>query len=239
MIVYPAMDLLGGSAVRLRQGDFARKTHYSLRPQDALRAFAEAGARWAHVVDLDGARARTPRQHELIAVLARDAEVELQVGGGFRTRDQIARALERGIARAVIGSIAVSEPDRANRWIEEFGPERICVSLDVRMKAGMPMVATAAWLKNSGASLWEAAARLPAARHVLITDISADGMMSGPNFNLLEEAVKRLPGLSIQASGGVAALEHIERLTTAGVIVGKAIWEGRIALKEALRSACA
>ena len=238
MIVYPAMDLMGGKVVRLSQGKFDEATTYPADPAEALARFAEAGAEWAHVVDLDGARARAPVQHDLIAGLAASAPLKLQVAGGFRTREQIARMLDAGAGRVVIGSLAVSDPPFVSATIEEFGGDRITLSLDVRLVDGVPRVATAGWTEDSGRSLWDIASLYPAARHLLLTDIGRDGMLQGPNFELLAEASERLPHLAIQASGGVSSLDDLRNLRTAGAIVGKALWEGRIDLAEAL-DACA
>lgn len=234
MIVYPAMDLIDGKPVRLTQGRFEEATHYPEEPLEALQRFVGAGARWAHVVDLDGAKARSPRQQELIARLARSSTLKLQVGGGFRTERQIGSALDNGVARVVVGSVAVERPQEVTGWIETFGTEHICISLDVRMVGGVPLVAKNGWLEESGLTLWDVARRLPRAGHVLITDIEADGMLRGPNLALYREAAERLPGLQIQASGGVSSLRDLEALPTAGAIVGKALWEGRVRLEEAL-----
>ena len=238
MILYPAMDLMGGRVVRLRQGRFDDATRYAADPAQALEAFAAAGASWAHVVDLDGARAGAPVQHELIAALAGQAPLKLQVGGGVRSREQVAQLLGAGVARVVIGSLAVKQPELVAGFLEEFGAERIALSLDVRIAGEEPVVAISGWKEESGLSLWDAAALYPQARHLLLTDIGRDGMLEGPNFALLEEASRRLPHLSIQASGGVASLDDLRRLRTDGAIVGKALWEGRIDLAEAIR-ACA
>jgi phosphoribosylformimino-5-aminoimidazole carboxamide ribotide isomerase len=238
MILYPAMDLMGGRVVRLAQGRFEDATIYPGDPAEALAAFAQAGAEWAHVVDLDGARAGAPVQHDLLCELGRTAPLRLQVAGGFRTAEQIARVLDAGVARVVIGSLAVKEPELVKGFLDRFGGERITLSLDVRLVDGEPMVATLGWTENSGRTLWDIAALYPEARHLLLTDIGRDGMLRGPNFELLEEAGQRLPHLAIQASGGVSSLDDLTRLTSAGAIVGKALWEGRIDLPEALR-ACA
>ncbi|HEX8579147.1 MAG TPA: 1-(5-phosphoribosyl)-5-[(5-phosphoribosylamino)methylideneamino] imidazole-4-carboxamide isomerase [Allosphingosinicella sp.] len=238
MILYPAMDLMGGRLVRLAQGRFEEATTYLGDPAEALAAFAESGAQWAHVVDLDGARAGAPVQHDLLCELGRAAPLKLQVAGGFRTAEQIARVLDAGVARVVIGSLAVKQPELVRGFLERFGGERITLSLDVRLVDGAPMVATLGWTEDSGRSLWDIAALYPEARHLLLTDIGRDGMLAGPNFELLEESGRRLPHLAIQASGGVSSLDDLTRLTTAGAIVGKALWEGRIDLPEALR-ACA
>ena len=238
MILYPALDLMGGRVVRLSQGRFEEATTYPADPAEALAAFAGAGAEWAHVVDLDGAKAGAPVQHELIAGLAATAPLKLQVAGGFRTADQIGRMFDAGVARVVIGSLAVKGPELVRSFLDRFGADRITLSLDVRLSDGTPFVATAGWTEDSGRSLWDVAALYPEARHLLLTDIGRDGMLAGPNFELLEDAGSRLPHLAVQASGGVSSLDELKRLRTAGAIVGKALWEGRIGLQEAIR-ACA
>lgn len=238
MILYPAMDLMGGRVVRLAQGRFEEATTYPSDPAAALAGFAEAGAEWAHVVDLDGARAREPIQHALIATLARGSTLRLQVAGGFRTRDQLERMFDAGVGRIVIGSLAVDRPEVVRGFLRDFGGDRITLSLDIRLVDAVPIVSTAGWTEDSGRSLWDIAALYPEARHLLLTDIGRDGMLAGPNFELLEEAAERLPHLAIQASGGVSSLGDLRRLRTAGAIVGKALWEGRIDLAEAL-DACA
>jgi phosphoribosylformimino-5-aminoimidazole carboxamide ribotide isomerase len=235
--LYPAVDLMAGEVVRLKQGRFDDRTTYSSKPLQALKDFAAAGAEWAHVVDLDGARAGEPVQHALIAELARSAPLKLQVAGGFRNREQVARMLNAGVARVVIGSLAVKQPETVQSFLDEFGPDRITLSLDVRLVDGTPMVAVSGWAEDSGQSLWEVAALYPQARHLLLTDIGRDGMLEGPNFALYEEAARRLPELKIQASGGVSSLADLDKLRTDGAIVGKALWEGRIRLEDALARA--
>jgi phosphoribosylformimino-5-aminoimidazole carboxamide ribotide isomerase len=234
MILYPAMDLIGGRIVRLRQGRFDEVTFYDPAPAEALRSFAEAGATWAHVVDLDGARAGAPAQHELLATLAAAAPLKLQVAGGVRTADHVATLLAAGAARVVVGSLAVRDAAATSALLDRFGPERITLSLDVRVDGGTPLVATHGWQEDSGLSLWEVAARYPQARHLLLTDIGRDGMLQGPNHQLLEEAVTRLPQLAVQASGGVTSFGDLARLSTAGAILGRAMWEGKLDLREAL-----
>ncbi|GAA4717073.1 1-(5-phosphoribosyl)-5-[(5-phosphoribosylamino)methylideneamino] imidazole-4-carboxamide isomerase [Sphingomonas lutea] len=237
MIVYPAMDLMGGRVVRLRQGRFDEATDYSADPESGLRAFAVAGAEWAHVVDLDGARAGEPVQHERIAQLARGLPLKLQVGGGVRSREHVEHLLDSGVERVVVGSVAVRAPEMVRDWIAAFGAERITLALDVRMTAAGPQVAVSGWTEVTDASLWTVADYFPGARHLLLTDIARDGELAGPNFALLDDAVNRLPQLEVQASGGVSSLVDIERLTTSGVIVGKALWEGRVQLEDAIARA--
>ena len=236
MILYPAMDLMGGKVVRLSQGRFDEATVYPADPIEALGAFAAAGVQWAHVVDLDGARAGGPVQHDLLARLAGTAPLRLQVAGGFRSRDQLVRMFDAGVARVVIGSLAVKQPDQVRLWLDEFGSERIALALDVRISDGEPFVATSGWAEDSRQSLWDVAAFYPQARHLLLTDIGRDGMLEGPNFELLDEAGRRLPSFAIQASGGVSTLADLAGLKIDGAVVGKALWEGRFDLAEAVRA---
>jgi len=241
MILYPAMDLMGGRVVRLAQGRFDDATAYRVDPAEALAAFAAEGATWAHVVDLDGARAGAPVQHGLIARLASESRLNLQVAGGIRTRDQIARLLDAGAARIVVGSLAVADPALVRAFLAEFGAERIALALDVRMVDEHPLVATSGWTEQSELRLWDVAARFPELRHLLVTDIGRDGMLRGPNLGLVTEASQTLPDVAFQASGGIADARHfceLRKAGAAGAIVGKALWEGRFTLAEAL-DACA
>ncbi len=237
MIIYPAIDLMGGRCVRLRQGRFEDSTAYSADPAEALVRFAEAGATWAHVVDLDGARAGAPVQHELIAGLARGAPVQLQTAGGFRTKMQVAAMLDAGIGRVVIGSLAVEQPEIAQALVDEFGGDRIGLALDVNLVGGVPIVATRGWTQSAFRSLFDIALLHPDARHLLVTDIGRDGMLEGPNIALMQDVRRRLPHRALQASGGVSTLDDISALQAigaAGAIVGKALWEGAIDLAEAV-----
>jgi phosphoribosylformimino-5-aminoimidazole carboxamide ribotide isomerase len=237
MLIYPAIDLMGVRCVRLSQGRFEEPTIYPADPREALAAFADAGATWTHMVDLDGARDKSPRQHDLIAGLARDARQHLQVAGGFRTSDPLARMLDAGVARVVIGSLAVQEPAVVAGFIREFGGERITLAFDVRLVGETPEVATSGWLESSGKSLWDALALYPDARHILVTDIGRVGMMAGPNVGLISEIVSRFPSLAVQASGGVSSLEDLRVLQATGAdgaIVGKALWEEKFGLREAV-----
>jgi phosphoribosylformimino-5-aminoimidazole carboxamide ribotide isomerase len=238
MIVYPAIDLIDGQCVRLAQGRFEDATIYSADPAAALAGFASAGAEWAHIVDLDGAKAGAPVQHGLLAGLAAGTSLKLQVAGGVRSREHVAALLDAGVERVTIGSLAVKDPEAVRSMLSEFGADRITIALDVNIVGGEAMVATHGWTQSSRQSLWDAAAGIPETRHLLVTDIGRDGMMSGPNVELLTEVVRRLPDLAVQASGGVSSIEDLESLTTHGVIIGKALWEGRIDLAEAIH-ACA
>ncbi len=238
MKLLPAIDLIGGRCVRLRQGDFSQETDYGADPAEALARFADEGADEAHLVDLDGARAREPRQHELLASLAQRSKLRLQVAGGVRSATHVERLLESGVRRVVVGSLALEQPERLLELLNLFGPERLTLALDVRLDAiGEPIVATHGWLQDSGRSLSSVLGQFPTVKHVLVTDIARDGMLDGPNLSLMRTIVERFPAIALQASGGVAALPDLDALREAGAaraIVGKAIWEGRFSVREGL-----
>ena len=240
MILLPAIDLAGGRCVRLAQGDFTRETDYDALPAAALAGFAEGGACEAHLVDLDGARAREPRQHDLFAVLAAKAPLKLQVAGGFRTAEQVARMLDTGIVRVVLGSLALDDPASFAALLGRFGPDRLVLALDVRLDGGTPRVAAHGWITDSGRTLDSVLSGFPSVRHLLVTDIACDGMMTGPNVVLMRAIAKQYPAIALQASGGVAEIGDLDRLREAGAaraIVGKAIWERRFTVAEGVARA--
>ncbi len=235
MKLLPAIDLIAGRCVRLSQGDFARETIYSNDPATALAGFLEGGSTDAHLVDLDGARCGEPRQHDLFALLAGSTALNLQVAGGFRTADQVAAMLDAGIARAVIGSLALIDHAAFAAMLTRFGPERLTLALDVRLEGEAAMVATHGWKVGSGRTLGDVLGQFPTVRHLLVTDIARDGMLTGPNFALMRAILADFPHVELQSSGGVASLADLAALREAGAsaaIVGKAIWEGRFTVAQ-------
>lgn len=241
MIVYPAIDLKDGACVRLMHGDFDRVTHYDDAPAARLAAFAAEGAGWVHIVDLDGAREGRAVQHDLIGELAGAVAVKIQSGGGVRSEDDVRRLLDAGVSRVVVGSLAVTRPDEVLAWLDQFGPEAITLALDVKYEDGVPVPALKGWTRSAGVDLWTVLNRYPPTllRHVLITDVGRDGALTGPNLDLLAEARVRHPDLKVQASGGVAALDDLiatRDLGCDGAIVGRAIYEGRFTVAEALKA---
>jgi phosphoribosylformimino-5-aminoimidazole carboxamide ribotide isomerase len=246
MRLIPAIDLRGGQCVRLYQGDFERETRYETSPLELLERYRELGADWLHVVDLDGARdggeatAHRPSSpnRSVIAALAAQGKLPLQVGGGIRDEAALAGMLERGAARAVVGSAALSQPAQVREWIERFGPERVVLAFDVRLdEGGTPRVATHGWQRQSSVSLWDAVAGFVPARlrHVLCTDVSRDGALSGPNVELYAEAVRRFPDILWQASGGIrdaADLAALAGCGAAAAVSGRALLENRMAAAE-------
>ncbi len=240
MLIYPAIDLRDGQCVRLAQGRFDQVTQYGA-PEPQLRDFAKAGAEWVHVVDLDGAEAGAPRQYALIGALARKGLVNIQSGGGVRAQAHVETLLNAGVQRVVIGSAAVRDPDSVRNWTAIFGLDRICCAFDVREGAEGWEVAAHGWKEGAGVSLRNALALYPPGqlRHILVTDISRDGVLAGPNVDLMRKLCAHRPDLQVQASGGVAQLSDIPALRETGaasVIIGRALYEKRFTLEQALAS---
>jgi phosphoribosylformimino-5-aminoimidazole carboxamide ribotide isomerase len=241
MLILPAIDLRGGICARLSQGRFDDVTLYG-DPFARLASFAAAGARWVHIVDLDGAEAGAPRQHDLIGRLAGASALKLQVGGGVRTRAHVEALLQAGVARVVVGSASVRAPDEVRAWIADLGLERVCCAFDARpLPTGEFEVAVHGWRDSAALSLDAALALYPkgALAHALVTDISRDGLLQGPNLDLIAKLTRARPDLAIQASGGVASLADIPALRARGAaaaIVGRALYENRFSLEDALAS---
>ena len=238
MELIPSIDLRGGRCVRLRQGDFASETSYQCTPGDLYERYAALGARWLHVVDLDGARDGAQAQLGAIAALAGRGRLRLQVGGGLRRHAAVLRTLAAGAGRVVIGSLAVTDPDLVCGWLKRLGPESVVLALDVRVDDdGLPRVASHGWRLQSRLLLWDVVARYTPAglRHVLCTDVGRDGALAGPNCELYAEAVRRFPALAWQASGGVRDARDLRALQDGGVaaaVSGRALLEERIAAEE-------
>jgi len=240
MIIYPAIDLRGSRVVRLTEGKFDQEKSYGDDPLAVAQDFAAAGATWLHVVDLDGAKDPTKRQTALVETITRGSGLRVQTGGGIRHESQVSALLAAGAQRVIVGSLAAKQPDLVCGWLKQFGPERIILSPDIRLDdAGTPGVAAAGWQESTGVALNDFLNGFLAAGlvHILCTDISRDGKLTGPNIVLYAQLVKKFPSLQIQASGGVAWLDDLRDLKptgAAGAIVGRALYEKRFTLKEAL-----
>jgi phosphoribosylformimino-5-aminoimidazole carboxamide ribotide isomerase len=237
--VYPALDIRDGRVVRLLQGDYARQTTYGDDPLPRAQAFLAAGARWMHLVDLDAARAGGYTLAPLLRAIA-DTGLQVQTGGGVRARDDVLRLFDAGAARVVVGSLAVRESAAVIGWLHEFGPERITVALDTRQdEQGNWRLPVQGWTDTAGEELDVLARRYADAglRHLLCTDIARDGMLSGPNMDLYAQLRQWVPALQVQVSGGVRDLGDVAAARAAGcagVVLGKALLEGRLVLDEAL-----
>ncbi|MDB6086942.1 MAG: phosphoribosylformimino-5-aminoimidazole carboxamide ribotide isomerase [Gammaproteobacteria bacterium] len=234
MRLIPAIDLRGGRCVRLLRGDFEAETRYDADPRQLLAKYRDFGADWLHMVDLDGARDGHGLNREIIVELAKQTTVKLQVGGGLRDTDAVSQVLNAGVARAVIGSAAVTAIDLVRTWLGNFGAERVVLAFDVRLDhAGTPRVAIHGWREQSALSLWDAVANFAdcGLEHVLCTDVSRDGALSGPNVDLYAEAVRRFPHIEWQASGGLRDARDLHALARAGAsaaISGKALLDDLI-----------
>ncbi|MDF2937095.1 MAG: 1-(5-phosphoribosyl)-5-[(5-phosphoribosylamino)methylideneamino] imidazole-4-carboxamide isomerase [Paenibacillaceae bacterium] len=235
--LYPAIDIRGGKCVRLIQGDYNQETVYNDSPVAAALAWAEQGGKWIHLVDLDGAKAGEPVNHQLIGDIARSVKAPVQTGGGLRTVENVERLLGLGVSRVIIGTAAIENRPFVEEVLRRFG-EQVAIGIDARNG----YVATRGWLETSEVKAEDLAVQLAelGAKTFIFTDISRDGMMQGPNV----EAIVRLAqvsGQSVIASGGVSRYEDLEALAAhadkgvAGAIIGKALYTGSIELAEAHR----
>jgi len=236
--LYPAIDLRGGKAVRLLRGDYAAETVYSDDPVAVARSFEAAGARWIHVVDLDAARTGEAGNLDLVAAVAKSVGCAVETGGGVRSVEAAERLITAGVARVVVGTAAVERPELVGELAARF-PGQVAVGLDARGR----QLAVRGWTETTGADLVDAARRLEGAgvAALIVTEIGRDGTMAGPDLDQLG-AVLEATGVDVIASGGVGTLDDIAALaglragprSLAGIIVGRAIYEGRFTVEEAL-----
>jgi len=239
-MIIPAIDLIDGRVVRLYQGDYEQKTQYELDPVDVVHDYADQGATWLHIVDLTGAKDTSKRQLSLIKSMVDTKRMKIQAGCGIRSEEEVAQLLETGVSRVVIGSLAVKQPELVKSWVEKYGPEHIVLALDINIsESGEKLIATHGWQENSGVALEGLLEDFASvgAKHVLCTDISRDGTLQGANTELYQEMADRFPHVSWQASGGIGSIADIEALkptNVGGVILGRALLEGKFTVKEAI-----
>ena len=234
MKLYPAIDLRGGQAVRLYQGDYDQMTVYNADPVAQAQAFLDAGARYLHVVDLDGAKDDTTANLETIAAIAALGGLFIEVGGGIRDEARIRRYLDLGVGRCILGTIAVKDFDFTARMAQRYGA---CIAVGVDMKDGF--IAVNGWREVTPEPGVAFCRRCAAAgvRAVIATDISRDGTLQGTNLDLYRELLA-IPGLEVTASGGIARMQELAELQAMGchaAILGKSIYTGAIDLAEAVR----
>jgi len=231
--IIPAIDLIDGKCVRLTQGDYSQKKVYNQNPLEVAKSFEAAGLRRLHLVDLDGAKAQHIVNYRVLHSIATQTSLVVDFGGGLKTDADLRVAFDNGASMITGGSIAVKDPETFIRWITDYGPDKIILGADA--KDGM--IAVSGWTETSSLELtaFIAGYRKKGITRVICTDIGRDGMLQGPAIELYRDLMEQFPGLYLVASGGVSCMEDIYALDEAGVpavITGKAIYEGKIKLKE-------
>jgi len=240
MTIYPAIDLKDGHCVRLVQGKLTNQTVYSSAPADVARRFQQQGARWLHIVDLAGAFTGTPANLKAIEAIADAVTIPFQVGGGLRRISDVEQMLQAGASRVIIGTRAVEGPDFIKQLLDEFGNERIVLGLDARDGK----VAVQGWVETVEMTAIELGKQMQqlGIKTAVYTDVSRDGLLSGPNLEAIRQVAINT-GLSIIASGGISSVEHINALRdmeadgVVGAIIGKALYEGKLTMAQALAAA--
>lgn len=231
--IIPAIDLIDGRCVRLTQGDYDRCTTYDAQPEDMVRRFADCGATRIHVVDLDGAKAAAPCNLHVLEHLATIDGVSIEWGGGLKTEEALRQAFDAGAAYAVVGSAAARQPELFAAWLLRFGTSRLVLGADVRGDK----VSVNGWQENLDLTIDDLIERFAAQSlsQVICTDISRDGELAGPSFDLYSRLQSRYPAIDFTVSGGISCMADIEELARRDlrrVIVGKAIYEHRISLAD-------
>lgn len=231
--IIPAIDIIDGKCVRLSQGDFSRKKIYSENPLSVAKSFEEAGIKRLHIVDLDGARSGKITNQHVLTSIAQNTNLVIDMGGGVRTKEDVQLLLESGATYVSIGSIAYKNPALFKEWVEIFGKDSFLLGADVKDEK----ITINGWLENTELSVFDfIKSNLSLGLDkVFCTDITTDGMLAGPAINLYKKIVEQFPAIHLIASGGVSEIKDIEALDKigcSGVIVGKAIYEGRISLKQ-------
>lgn len=243
--LYPAIDVREGRVVRLRQGDYAQETSYGDAPLAIAQRYAEQGARWLHLVDLDAARLGGYTLQGLLRDIKASTQLRVQTGGGVRSEGDVEALLDGGADRVVVGSLAVEDPRRVRGWLERLGGQRLTIAMDARVDAaGCWRLPSRGWTADTATSLDELlrAYADSGLHHLLCTDIQRDGMLAGPNTLLYETILRLAPNLQLQASGGVRDLDDVFAARTAGcsgVILGKALLDGRFQLDDAIAGVAA
>lgn len=239
-MIIPAIDLIDGCVVRLHQGNYGARRDYGEDPLVRLKRYQASGAQLLHIVDLTGAKDPKARQIPLLRELLGSLSIPVQTGGGIRSADDVRSLLDAGAARVVVGSAAVKRTDEVAGWMKTFGADKLVLALDVRInKAGNAEVAVSGWQENSGVLMDDLirAFEPSGLRYVLTTDISKDGTLAGPNTALYAKLAQTFPNIDFQASGGIGSLDDIRAVShtgAAGVIVGRALLEGKFTLEEAI-----
>lgn len=232
MKIIPAIDIINGKCVRLTKGDYSTQKIYNENPVDAARQFEDAGINYLHVVDLDGAKSGKIINHKVLRDIASQTKLIIDFGGGLKTNDDVALAFDCGATQITAGSIAVKNPEMVYSWLDKYGADKIILGADCLDRK----IATGGWLENSGLDVTDfiKAYQAKGITHVICTDISKDGMLQGPSNELYKDILSKV-SVNLIASGGIASINdvlNVKQIGCSGVIIGKAIYEGTISLKE-------
>jgi len=233
MILIPAIDIINGQCVRLTKGDYDTKKVYNESPVEVAKAFEGAGLTHVHVVDLDGARAKHIVNAKVLEEIASKTSLQVDFGGGIKSEGDLQTAFDCGASQVTLGSIAVSAPELVLEWLEKFGSERLILGADAKNRR----IATHGWEQDSGLDVIDFVKDYTQKgfEYVLCTDVAKDGMLQGPSLELYYELLEELPEIALIASGGVTTMDDIYQcaeLGCAAAVIGKAIYEGKISLKE-------
>jgi phosphoribosylformimino-5-aminoimidazole carboxamide ribotide isomerase len=233
MRIIPAIDIIDGKCVRLTQGDYAQKKIYNENPVEVAKEFEDAGLRYLHLIDLDGAKAGRVINWKVVEAISSSTGMIIDFGGGIKNDAEVERLFQLGVEQVNIGSVAVRNPEKIAEWIKKFGAEKIVLSADTKNEN----IAISGWQEDSAILITDFLKDFiqRGIEYVTCTDIETDGMLTGPNIELYKKILLSFPQLNVIASGGVSSIEDLHELRQIGVdgvIVGKAIYEGRIKLDE-------
>lgn len=233
MQIIPAIDIINGKCVRLTKGDYAQKIIYHNYPLDAARSFEDEGLQRLHIVDLDGAKAGSIQNLKVLESIAANTKLVIDFGGGIKNINDVSSVFNAGASMVTLGSVAVKHPEIIEEWLIEFGADKILIGADVLDEK----IKISGWVEDTGISVFDFIAKMLAlgALHIFCTDISKDGVMQGPSVELYKNIMEQFPSLKFIASGGVSTIDDVielQNIGCSGVIIGKAIYEGKITLKE-------
>jgi phosphoribosylformimino-5-aminoimidazole carboxamide ribotide isomerase len=235
MTIIPALDIIGGKCVRLSKGDYTRQIVYHEDPVEVAKQFEDAGLSRLHIVDLDGAKAGKIMNWGILEDIAIATKLKIDFGGGIKTISDVARVFNAGASIITIGSIAVKHPELLEEWLMEFGAAKFLIGADVLDEK----IKISGWLEDGGIGIFQFIGRMLSlgVTDIFCTDISKDGLLQGPSFDLYKNIITEHPELNLIASGGVSSLEDVlalKKTGCSGVIIGKAIYEGKVSLKDLL-----
>ncbi len=236
MYIIPAIDIIDGECVRLTQGDYSQKKIYDDNPVEVAKRYEDHGFSHLHVVDLDGARSKHVVNIDVLKNITKATDLKVDFGGGIKSTRDIEQAFEAGVSMITGGSIAVKEPKVFEQWIDQYGPDKIILGADVKGRN----IAVGGWMDTSEKDIIQFIEHYTkrSIKFVICTDISKDGVLKGPAFELYEELLAEFPGINLIASGGVGSIEDVEKLAETGVwgvIIGKAIYENRVKIDDLIK----